>query len=108
MSSKECEKIYTLADFATPDAFEEIKKRSAACLKSGPSTICCEASATIPPVVVDKESPVIIDKIDATTPAAVKPVDQATDYSSHKNYKFFNFTTCGMDSAADRIANGKM
>lgn len=84
-----------LVDFATPDAFAELKKRSAACLNSGSNMICCETQV------------MVTVKVDATTPLAIA-IKEDHAYSSHKNFKFFDTKNCGVDkSPADKVANGE-
>lgn len=106
--------IAELVDFASPDAFDEIKKRSAACLKSGPSTICCE-TVKVELVPDDPVSPTSTTVATTTTTAlittntvATKPFEQRIDFTSHKNYKLFNATSCGLVyDASDRVSNGE-
>ena len=106
--------IAELVDFASPDAFEEIKKRSAACLESGSSTICCETVNVdhVPEDPVSSTSTTIATTTIKTTTTSntvvTKPFEQRIDFTSHKNYKLFNFTACGLESAsANRISFGE-
>lgn len=106
--------IAELVDFASPDAFDEIKKRSAACLKSGPSTICCE-TVKVELVPDDPVSPTSTTVATMTTTAlittntvATKPFEQRIDFTSHKNYKLFNATSCGLvHEFPNRVSNGE-
>lgn len=88
---------YYLTDFLDPDKFQEFKARTSSCFHINQSAICCEtsSSSTLAPKITEiKPTPAIPSNL------------QFNLLKSHKNFKLFDNTKCGITHPLDRVAFG--
>lgn len=96
VKTSDCDLLKSLTDFTDPDAFEELQQRQANCQHAGPKMICCESNHIQPTVAIASNN--------SPQPLEVNTLLSPT---THKNYKLFDFKSCGKAGSTNRVANGE-